>query len=127
MDIQIWFCFLTIVIGFKFKIKVNFIYIAHLKTTTVDQSAFQAQNTQPNIQNKDKSRGQNSDQIESQGRWDFNKNLNISAVRAALIWIGRIFQRFGAATEKAQPLFCNLDLGIDDLSAFTGECDMSKI
>ena len=42
----------------------------------------------------------------SEKRWVFSGGLNVSGVLAVLIRIGRLFQRFGAATAKARsPLF----------------------
>ena len=44
-------------------------------------------------------------------RWVFSRDFKDSAVRAALMFSGRLFQSSGAATEKARsPLDLSLDL-----------------
>ncbi len=107
-----------------------FIYIAHLKTTMVDQSASQCPEKLPHKQNEYSKTSQclNSTQNKSQGIQVRLKNdLKIPTLWAVLMCTGKLFHNLGATTEKARsPLFFNLALGtsrstwLDDLSALTG-------
>ncbi len=104
---------------YSLKFKFNFIYIAHLKTTMVDQSASQYPEKLPRKQNEYSKTSQCLNSITQikakQYRCVLRNDLKIPTLWAVLMCAGKPFHKLGATTEKARsPLFFNLALRAPD-------------